>query len=360
MRILFTSAPFHGHLNPLLPLATAAQQAGHQVVVATGADLAEHALRIGLPAWSVGPTNRQSGMPRSLDEFWEAATLRAAGLLPLVEVWDPDLVVAEEMELAGPIVAARTGARLVVHGLGIQAAGDPTAYADDLDALGRRWAVPDLARRHRDALYLQICPPSLAPPEGARPATELVRPAMGRPLPGERLPESLDALPYAVTVHLTLGTVFHRRRPEAMADALAALQGLPVNVVAAVGPDVAPDSFGPQPAHVLLARYLPHSLLLPRCDLVVSQGGAGILLGALAHGLPQLVLPQGADQFGNGAAVERAGAGLTLDDPDVAVGKITDAVRTLLDTPGYGRAARAVAEEIAVMPTADDVIRKIG
>jgi UDP:flavonoid glycosyltransferase YjiC (YdhE family) len=355
MRVLITAAPFHGHVNAVLPLARAAQRAGHQVVVATGADLAEGAARLGLHAWPVGPTNAESGMPLSLADFWHTAGQRAADLLPRIQDWRPEVVVAEEMEFAGPSIAARTDARLVVHGLGIAAAGDPAAYARDLDSLGSRWAVPDLARRHLDAPYLSVCPPSLAPLQGAR-ATVPVRPGLGEPAPGERLPPALDAMPYQETVHLTLGTVFHRRRPQAMADAIAALRELPVNLVATVGPDVPPESFGRQPDHVLLARYLPHSLLLPRCSLVVSQGGAGILLGAFAHGLPQLVLPQGADQFANGEAVERTGAGLALDDPGVTAEQIGDAARELLGSPTYRHAARAIADEISAMPTPDDVV----
>lgn len=359
MRILITAAPYHGHVNTVLPLARAAQRAGHQVVVATGADLAEKPGRLGLPVWPIGPTSTESGVPRSPTDFMRTANQRAADLLPRAEAWPPELVVAEEMELAGPIIAARTGARLVVHGLGIVAAGDPAAYARDLDELGSQWAVHDLAKRHQDAPYLSICPPSLSLQQGARPTTMPIRPGLGEPAPGERLPTSLDSLPYQDTVHLTLGTVFHRRRPHAMADAIAALRVLPANLVATVGPDVPPESFGRQPSHVHLARYLPHPLLLPRCNLVVSQGGAGILIGALAHGLPQLVLPQGADQFANGTALERAGAGLVLDDPGLTTGQITEAARKLLCTPVYGQAAHAIAEEISAMPTPDDIIKTL-
>lgn len=61
----------------------------------------------------------------------------------------------------------------------------------------------------------------------------------------------------------------------------------------------APDSDGlrAQPRHVLVIPDLPHALLLPRCAAVASQGGAGILFGALAHGVAPLLLLQGGDQF---------------------------------------------------------------
>jgi UDP:flavonoid glycosyltransferase YjiC (YdhE family)/quercetin dioxygenase-like cupin family protein len=299
MRILFTACPFFGHVNTVLPLALAAQRAGHEVVVATGADFAAHVERRGLGAWPIGPTSAEAGTPRSPAHFFHTAGQRAADLLPLTAAWLPDLVVSEEMELAGAIAAARGGTRFVVHGLGISATGDVGAFAAGIDDLGRRWDVPDLADVYRSADYLSICPPTLQPPAASERTVQALRPSFGEPAPGDRLPEALAALPHEQTVHLTLGTVFHQRRPGVLEAAIAGLRELPANLVVTVGPGVDPDRFGPQPPHVLVERYLPHALLLPRCDLVVSQGGAGILFGALAHGLPQLVLPQGADQFAN-------------------------------------------------------------
>jgi UDP:flavonoid glycosyltransferase YjiC (YdhE family) len=359
MRILFTACPFFGHVNTVLPLALAAQRAGHEVAVATGADFASHLARRELTAWPIGPTSAEAGTPRSPAHFFHTAAQRAADLLPLTAAWLPDLVVSEEMELAGAIAAARSDTRYVAHGLGIAATGDVEAFAAGIDELGRQWGVPDLAGVHRSADYLSICPPTLQPPTASGRTVQPLRPGLGEPAPGERLPQALAALPHEQTVHLTLGTVFHRRRPGVLEAAIAGLRELPANLVVTVGPDVDPDRFGPQPPHMLVERYLPHALLLPRCDLVVSQGGAGILFGALAHGLPQLVLPQGADQFVNGAAAQRAGLALALDDPEVAPPAITRAAARLLDDPRYAAAARAVQKEIDTMPSADEVVTSL-
>ena len=57
--------------------------------------------------------------------------------------------------------------------------------------------------------------------------------------------------------------------------------------------------------------------VLPHCTAVVSHAGSGTVLGALGTGLPQLCLPQAADQFRNAAGVSAAGAGLALH-PDNA------------------------------------------
>lgn len=359
-RVLITAAPFLGHVNTVMPLALAAARAGHDVIVATGPDLADHVARAGLAIWPVGPSNSQSGMPRSLDDFWLTGDSRAGELLQRSAEWRPDVVVSEELELGGPVVAGHYGSDLVVHGLGIDAAGDLGPHAPAIDAVGRARGVPQLATRLRTATYVSICPPRLRPSmQLPRPVVAL-RPSLAESAIGARLPASLDALPYSETVHLTLGTVFHRRRPDVLTTALAGLQRLALNVIVTTGPDVDPDELGPQPEHVLVERYLPHALLLPRCTAVVSQGGAGVMLGALAQGLPQLVLPQGADQFLNAAAVERVGAGLALQPDAVTSAAVEAAVDRLLHGAAYGKAARSVQAEIAAMPDADAAVTTLG
>jgi UDP:flavonoid glycosyltransferase YjiC (YdhE family) len=356
MRILFTACPMVGHVNTLLPLALAAQRAGHTVAFATGVDQVGRIERAGLTAWSVGPTFAEAGWPpRSPSDFVVAADKRCVDLLPRAERFRPDVVVFEETEAAGPIAALRSGARMVRHGLGIAAGGTGDgnegglgAFAPIFDDFGARWQVADLAGVVQSAPYLSVCPPSLAPP--SLPNVRRLRPVLAPPWPGDALPPAFAALPRARTVHLTLGTVFGTTA--ALVTALAGLRELPVNLVVTTGGLDLP----PQPAQVLVAPYLPHTLLLPYCDLVVSQGGAGILLGTIDHGLPQLVLPQAADQFANAKAVVRAGAGLALTPDAVSADRVREAAQHLLADPGYAARAAAIRAEIAAMPDADQVV----
>ena len=68
-----------------------------------------------------------------------------------------------------------------------------------------------------------------------------------------------------------------------------------------------------QPGRVRVERYVPQALVLPNRDVVISHAESGSVLAAAAQGLPQLCLPQGADQFLNAAAVESAGLRLPLN-----------------------------------------------
>ena len=106
---------------------------------------------------------------------------------------------------------------------------------------------------------------------------------------------------------------------------LAGLRDLPAQVVVTVGRDIDPAELGPQPAHVRVERYVPQADVLPRASLVVSHGGSGSVLAALAHGVPLVLLPMGADQPYNAARCETLGVARSLDVIDATPGDVRDA-----------------------------------
>jgi UDP:flavonoid glycosyltransferase YjiC (YdhE family) len=90
---------------------------------------------------------------------------------------------------------------------------------------------------------------------------------------------------------------------------------------------------------------------LPKCHAVVAHAGSGSVLAALAHGLPLVLLPQGADQFDNAATCTAHGVAEAIMPPDLAADRLGDALQRVLAEPAYTAAAAALAEEIASMPT---------
>ena len=85
-----------------------------------------------------------------------------------------------------------------------------------------------------------------------------------------------------------------------------------VNVIATTGTDLDPAVFGPQPAHIAMAHFVPQALVLRHVDAVVCHAGSGTMLGALAEGRPIVALPMAADQFANAEQIVRTGAGLAV------------------------------------------------
>src|SRR4051812_34436211 len=100
---------------------------------------------------------------------------------------------------------------------------------------------------------------------------------------------------------------------ERFAGEFAWQRAAPVNAIVTVGSDIDPATSGPQPDHVRVERYIPQAVGLLHCDVVVSHGGSGSTIGALAAGVPCVLLPMGADQPLNAARCEALGAGVALD-----------------------------------------------
>ncbi|MDT7539625.1 MAG: hypothetical protein QOI82_3210 [Actinomycetota bacterium] len=376
MRVLFTSTPGYGHVYPMVPLARAFLAAGHDVLWAASEDVQPLLQAAGLPsvpsglagsalqqrrqavlspaAELPGPQRAPYVFPRMFGEAFTPPM--AADLLPLARSWRPDLLVHEQGELAGPLVAALLDVPSVTHSFGGPV---PEAIlADTSERLAELWAdhglgIPPYAGCFT-TLFLDIVPPEAQTVSVDHiPAVQPLRPvSYTGPEPTE-LPGFL-AHAEPPLVYLTLGTV--HRSTDVMATAVSALAQLPVRVLVTVGPNGDPAALGSQPGHVAVERYVPQTMVLPRCAVVVSHAGSGTFLGALAVGVPQLCLPQAADQFRNAEGGARCGAAITLT-PDAGTPEAMGAaVEQLLDDPRYQQAALRQAAAIADMPSPAEVV----
>jgi UDP:flavonoid glycosyltransferase YjiC (YdhE family) len=83
------------------------------------------------------------------------------------------------------------------------------------------------------------------------------------------------------------------------------------------------------------------------------------MFGSLALGLPQLLLPHGADQFTNAEVLLGSGAGLRLLPGEITADTVEAGARTLLTEASFRQAARRQARDIAAMPGPDEVARQV-
>jgi UDP:flavonoid glycosyltransferase YjiC (YdhE family) len=363
MRVLLTSRPLLGHLLPMLPLADALAASGHTVAVASAAPAIDAAKARGRECFSVGldddvararleqrfPDYRQTP-PDRIRRFFFAESFvrnevaeRAADLAALLAQWRPDIIVHEIAELAAPLVAAAARVPCVDHGYGLAVNLDALDAA--AEAAAPLWRARGVEPRRYagvySLLYLDVCPPSLqTQSEVAAPATQPLR-TIDPPQSATR-----RARP---TVYVSFGTVWNRdlRLFETVLDGL---RGEPLDVVMTVGPTNDPAALGPQPPNIRVHRFVPQSDILPYCSGVVTHGGSGSVLGALAHGLPLVVVPQGADQYKNASRIADAGAGIDLSRQDVTATAVRASVRRILADPAYAAAASQIRAEIAAMP----------
>ena len=117
-----------------------------------------------------------------------------------------------------------------------------------------------------------------------------------------------------------------------------------------VGRDQDPAQFGPQPANVHVERYVPQTLLFPRCSLVVSHAGSGTIMAALAEGLPMVVVPIAADQPENAERCAVLGVAQVLPADDLSPETARRAVLDVLAEQSYRRAAAGMRDEINALP----------
>ncbi|GAA3193820.1 glycosyltransferase [Dactylosporangium siamense] len=326
MRVLFASLGSVGHTYPLIPLAIAARDAGHEVHWAAGAEVHPPLATLGLRPF------------RPADAFYE---IYAEDLAPSLDLLRPDLVVHEWGLPGAAVAAAQAGIPGLWHGFG------------RMIPPGIGLQLPSLVDGAAGRPHLDICPPSLQDKDFLATGDRIEL----RPVPFSFPTGTAGAVRGSrPLVYLTLGTAFGTAA--LLTTAIKGLARLNVTVVVAAG-RVPPEEIGAVPAGVTVSSWVPQAQLLPHADVVVHHGGSGTTLGALAAGVPQLFLPQGADQFANADAVTAAGAGLRLDSAEVTADAVASQVRALLAWDGPRDAARAVAAEIARMPAPDEVAHRL-
>ncbi len=372
MRFLFSTNPQDGHFRPMVPLARALEAVGHDVVFATDAGWLVHVEAEGLAAIPAGrphadaaaylATFREEILALPIEErrpylfthlFAEfQAPRKVSELIEAGRTWRADAIVWESCDLAGPIAAAVLGVPSINHSFGTMVT--LASLERGAKAVAPLWDAerlePDPHAGAFRGLYLDLSPPSFS---WERP--------LGNSLPLRPVGSAGQPLEWATElnrplVYATLGTVHNA--PTLFRTLLDSLDS-GADAVLTVGRNVDPRELGPIPANVRVEQFVPQAQLLPVCDAVISHGGSGTTLAALAHGLPLVLVPQGADQFDNAARAERAGAAIVLRPGDVTAAAVRAAVRRVLEDPAFRAGAEAVRTEIEAMPDADEVSRDV-
>jgi hypothetical protein len=376
VRILFAAIPAYGHLFPMLPLVAACAEAGHEVTVATGEPFLDRlpwpTVR-GMPAGTeldavVAQTRRRhpaaQGHHLSIAMFADVGAELACGELDgVVAGRRPDLVIYEPMNVGAALVADVHDVTAVGFSIGL------ATFVVDMIADAARgfrtefWAdrgrVPPAGTGLMAAALLDPVPGSLA--HGAGPPTTARR----IPIRSVAFADSAGTVPEWLTgsrarpaVYLTLGTVSFSA-VEVIRRAVDQIAALDVDLLVAVGPQGEPAALGPVPGNVHVERFVAQPQVVELVDVAVHHGGTGTVLGAAAAGVPQLILPQGADQFHNAELVAAAGVGRGLTNDRQDGGAIGAAVTAMLaDGPERTRAA-ALRAEMAAMPAPAHVVGEL-
>jgi UDP:flavonoid glycosyltransferase YjiC (YdhE family) len=367
VRVLLASTQGAGHFNPLVPFARAFERAGHQLLVAGPPALTAVVKTAGFEFWEVDPpADDELGpvwgrVPELPPEEQNEVVVReifgrlnTAAALPGVraafEQWGPELVIHEPNQYAAALIAEERGiphARVAIS----------LSSVEDL-GLGIVDGVVDAGMLRRSP-YLSTFPPTLD--EGVQPDTHRFHDPAWEAAPAE-LPDWWPGREDQPLVYVTFGSVAGQF-PQALAVyevALRAVADLPVRVLLTVGNDLDLDALPPAPDNVRIERWVPQQDVLGHAAMAVVHGGSGSALGAIAAGVPLVVVPLFADQPENARRVAEVGAGLAVEpdreDPVATTDPLRDAIAAVLADPSYRDSARALAEELRAQPPVDDAV----
>jgi UDP:flavonoid glycosyltransferase YjiC (YdhE family) len=364
MRVLFTFAGGSGHADPLVPVAVAARSAGHDVAFA-GRRSAAGTVEANGFALFARPADPSDDPPtitplleidmereyRVLREYYAGrlARERATRVLDVCAEWRPDVIVCDEVDFGSMIAAERLGlphATVLVTASGSFVRAEVVAGA--LDAVRAEQGLAPDPSLGMPSRHLVISP---IPPSFRDPAFPLPKNALSiRPDEIAKARAAVERSSDLPTVYFTLGTVFNMESGDLFERVLTGLRDLPLHLIVTVGRELDPESFGLQPSNVRIERYIRQWDVLPQCDVVVNHGGSGSVIGALAHGLPMVVLAMGADQSLNAGRCQALGVGIALDGARASPRSVGEAVTTILSDQSYRVAAEAIRDEIAALP----------
>jgi UDP:flavonoid glycosyltransferase YjiC (YdhE family) len=371
----------------MLPIAREAAGRGHEILISAqplmlpmieaegfeAIDSGGHSLRDPATRGELTVSGR-ARLERALRTMFAGAmaTDRAERLLTVIAERKPDVIVRDELDFGAAVAAERHGVPHV--GVVVLAAGGmlrPDVVGEPLRALRTAHGLPTepddalmLQQMLHQFLTLAPMPPGFRDPTDPLPAdAEYFRPAVldpsSRSKGSSAVLDWLDRRPERPVIYFSLGTEANKSSGDLFARVLAGLGRLDADVVATIGQDIDPAELGPQPESVRVEQFVPQEQLLPRCAAVVSHAGSGSVIGALASGVPLVLLPLSADQPVNAERCVTLGVAHVLDPFTATGADVAAAVTEVLHNPSYRAAAGQLRAESLRLPTAAEMLDRI-
>jgi hypothetical protein len=368
-----------GHFLPLVPFLDQVRRDEGQTLV-VGLSSAEDMVRAtGHPFLAGGePLKPKGKLPGRLAAPQLEAMERMATQLEAMERmatqlevvgravrdWRPDVILREPFDYASAEATARIGAPAA------QVAFGPAGYiwewieknAPMLEAFR-----DGLASELRRSPFLTRLPASLDP--SPFPATRRYREPATAPR-GALSAWWADS--GAPLVYVSFGTMAGRAPAfgEVYSAVIDAAAGLDARMLVTVGRDFDISWLRDVPGNVHVEAWVDQADVLAKAALVVCHGGSGTTYGALAAGVPLIIMPTFADQVRNATMVVGAGAGVQVLTGQGAEGcrrtvsredapQFRQVIETVLTNGSYRQAAQTIAAEMAAAPTIETLLGQL-
>ncbi|HTW29327.1 MAG TPA: nucleotide disphospho-sugar-binding domain-containing protein [Acetobacteraceae bacterium] len=419
MKILMASTPAAGHINPLLAIGRVLIDDGHELVCLSGSWLRDRIEGAGMQFRALAPAAdldlrdilavapELATIPPGLEWlrvakerfFLDRVAPQYESLLAVLRAFPADVIVADNT-LFGvlPMLLGRRDRRPPVvvcgtsflhwtrddgapHFLGLPPAttqAERDRYATIAAEYDRAVDQPTNRRLTRilkgfgarplalplfDAIvaladaYMQLSVPGFEFPRPMPPTVHFIGtpPIISGQAPLPPWAHELDGSRRIVLV--TQGTVANHNLGLLVAPTLAALGNeTDVLVVATTGGRPVDAIPGAIPDNARVASFLPFEWLLPKVDVLVTNGGYGSVNQALSFGVPLVTAGLTEDKADVNARVAWSGVGVNLATNEPKPSALRAAVRSVLDTPHHRARAAAMAEEFRRIDTRAEIL----
>ena len=141
-------------------------------------------------------------------------------------------------------------------------------------------------------------------------------------------------------VHVTQGTIDNADLTRLVEPTITALADEDVTVVVTTGGRDIGQIGIPLPPNTFVAEFIPHDVLLPLVDVMVTNGGYGAVQRALIDGVPLVVAGNTEDKPEVAARVEWFGVGVNMRTGTPTPSAVKRAVRDVLTDDSYRNTAQ--------------------
>lgn len=363
----FFNIPFHGHINPTLPLVGELVARGdeltyfagpgfEQKIEATGATYRTYAADYAFESSrTVAHAIHQGG------QVAEATRALLGSVLDEVAAEQPDYLLFDMSAPWGNIASQRHGIPAVtsfphlpfhwrtffsdprVFRKGLQNLKPGQGYYRDLRRQTGRLAREHGLRQPRELNVLSssselniVFSSRYFQPydEGFDDSYLYIGPVIDTNRPDE--PLVVNRQPRQQLIYIAVGTVYQANL-DFFHACLEAFAGEQYAVVMSIGKATDPAALGDIPANFIVAQYVPQLSILEQADLFITHGGMNSINESVMARVPMIVVPNTLEQAMNAARIEELRAGLYLEPERATAARLRAAVDQVLADPAVPR-----------------------
>lgn len=365
-KFLFFNTPWHGHVNPTLPIAQELVARGCEVIYYL-TDTFKHKVEATGAVFrhiSVSTENDKyltpTGGPNPL-YFIEESNRILPQILDDARAERPDCIIYDTACLWGRLLAQILSVpaicvyfsyatnvqtlRLVSRRLQGTQAGlsrtqtstSPRVSSPDFvlkmhnatEQLRRTYHLPPLDNffLHSEPLNI-VCVPRVFQPASESFDERFVFVGPSIQPRREETPFPFEQLNHQPLLYISLGTISNDH-PTFYHQCFEALSDQPWQIVLASGNKIDQSALGPVPDNFLVHPYVPQLEILQRANMFITHGGTSSIMEALYYGVPLVVVPQTIEQVMTASRVADLALGVMIENTAVTAQGLRDAVATI-------------------------------